>query len=91
MNFRPHWKKFLTKISKFFDIYIFTSSTEKYANSIVNFLNEDHKFIKGILHRSHCLRTKNGFFIKDLRIIENVDMKKVVIVDNKIQSFSFQL
>ena len=33
------------------------------------------------------MATKNGFFIKDLRIVENRDMKDLIIVDNLSHSF----
>lgn len=78
-------------MSKFFDIFIFTSATLQYAEPIVKFLNSGKRYIKGILHREHCLKTNNGLFIKDLRIIENAESKSIVIVDNHIYSFSFQL
>lgn len=37
------------------------------------------------------MQTKNGFFIKDLRIIRNKDLKDVIIVDNLAHSFGFQI
>lgn len=33
------------------------------------------------------METKNGFFIKDLRILKDVDLKDVLIVDNLSHSF----
>lgn len=90
-NVRPHCRKFLKSLSSLYDIFIFTSSTLHYAEPIMKYLNEGKHYIKGVLHREHCLKTKNGFYIKDLRIIKNVPMKDIVIVDNNIYSFSFQL
>ena len=37
------------------------------------------------------METKNGFFIKDLRIIKNRDLKNLIIVDNLSHSFGFQI
>jgi len=37
------------------------------------------------------MQTKNGFFIKDLRIIRNRDLKDLIIVDNLAHSFGFQI
>ena len=37
------------------------------------------------------METKNGFFIKDLRIIANKQLKDIVIVDNLAHSFGFQI
>lgn len=37
------------------------------------------------------METKIGFFIKDLRIIKNRDIKDMIIVDNLAHSFGFQI
>lgn len=37
------------------------------------------------------METKNGFFIKDLRIIRNRDINRMLIVDNLTHSFGLQL
>lgn len=48
-------------------------------------------YIRGILSRNHCLRTKFGFFVKDLSIIENRDLKDIIIVDDCVHSFALQI
>ena len=35
------------------------------------------------------METKNGFFIKDLRIIKNRLLKNTIMVDNLAHSFGF--
>lgn len=57
----------------------------------MNYLNSKHKIIQHILTRKHCLETKNGMMIKDLRIIKNRDLSKIVLVDNFAHSFGLQL
>ena len=37
------------------------------------------------------MQTKNGFFIKDLRIISDREIKDIIIVDNLSHSFGFQI
>lgn len=37
------------------------------------------------------METKNGFYIKDLRIIKNRTLNNVLIVDNLAHSFGFQI
>lgn len=37
------------------------------------------------------METKNGFFIKDLRILKNKSLKSTIIVDNLAHSFGFQI
>lgn len=33
------------------------------------------------------METKNGFFIKDLRIVADLDLNKTLFVDNLVHSF----
>lgn len=91
MNIRPFCSEFLQILAKFYEIFIFTAYSPVYANSIVNFLDPNEILINGILTRENCLQTKNGFFIKDLRIINNRELKNIVIVYNLSHSFGFQI
>lgn len=91
LNVRPYCYQFLKRVNENFNIFIFTSATKSYAELIVKYLNQNNKLIKGILHRDHCLKTKNGRYIKDLRIIKNINLKQTIIIDNNIHSFSFNL
>lgn len=81
----------MEKLSKFYEIFVFTASSPNYANSIVNFLDPNKILINGVLTRENCLQTKNGFFIKDLRVINNRELKNMIIVDNLSHSFGFQI
>ena len=78
-------------MSKYYEIYVFTASSENYANSIVDFLDPQNRYISGILSRRHCMQTKSGFFIKDLRILNNRELKDLIIIDNMPHSFGFQI
>lgn len=88
---RPHWKYFLEEMIKDWEIVIFTASTQYYAYLVTNALDPDKKYFNGILSRNHCMLTKNGFFIKDLRLIENRNIKDVVLLDNYVHSFAFNI
>lgn len=44
-----------------------------------------------MLTRWNCMETKNGFYIKDLRIIAERNMKDIILVDNLSHSFGFQI
>ena len=70
---------------------MFTASSFAYATAVLKFLDPYTQFISGLLSRSNCMQTKNGFFIKDLRIIKNRDLKDIIIVDNLAHSFGFQI
>ena len=78
-------------MSKIFEILIFTASIAEYAQAIINEIDPEGNKIEFILDRSHCMETKGGYFIKDLRIIQKRHLKDLVIVDNLVQSFGLQL
>ncbi|EGR33824.1 NLI interacting factor-like phosphatase family protein, putative, partial [Ichthyophthirius multifiliis] len=88
---RPYCIEFLQQVSKYWDIYVFTASSASYANAIVNYLDSQQEYIHQVLTRQNCMETKNGFFIKDLRIIKDIDLQKAVIVDNLAHSFGLQI
>lgn len=91
INIRPYTLEFLEKLSLLYEIYIFTASAFDYATEIINFIDPDRKYISGILFRENCMETKIGFFIKDLRIIKNRNLKDILIVDNLAHCFGFQI
>ena len=91
LNVRPYVEKFLKKLSKYYEIYIFTASTFHYANVIVNFIDPSSKYINAIFDRTYCIEPKKGFFVKDLSIFHNRKLQNMVLVDNMPHSFAFQI
>ncbi|CAD8059833.1 unnamed protein product [Paramecium sonneborni] len=91
INVRPYTQYFLQELSQFYTIYIYTASSQSYASAIINYLDPQKQFISGILNRTNCMETKNGFFIKDLRIVADLDLNKTLIVDNLVHSFGLQI
>ena len=81
----------LEKLSKKYEIIIYTASQPYYASAIVDYLDPEKKYIKYIISRDRCLVTKNGFFIKDLRLLKNRSLKNIVIIDDCSHSFCLQL
>lgn len=52
------------------------------------------EFFKIRLYRTNCVKVKNEsgtIYIKDLRIIKNVPLKNMIIIDNSVLSFAFHL
>ena len=41
------------------------------------------------MDRPHCVQTPEGYYVKDLRVITNVEMKDMVLVDNSVYSFAY--
>ena len=70
---------------------VFTASHKFYADVVLNFLDPTRELIHHRLYREHCYQTEDGVYIKDLRIIKNRQLKDVVIIDNAVYSFGFQI
>ena len=43
------------------------------------------------MYRQHCIETPEGFYVKDLRVIQNRSLEQIAIVDNSVYSFSYQI
>jgi CTD small phosphatase-like protein 2 len=70
---------------------VFTASEQIYADPILNFIDPENKFFQFRLYRDSCVPMSQGTFVKDLRILRNRDLKDLVIIDNSVYSFAFQL
>lgn len=92
---RPGVDEFLARVSKQFEVVIFTASLAHYADPVIDFLargmNEHLDEARGIdlrLYRESCLFLR-GLYVKDLsRLGRNLD--QTVIVDNSPASFLLQ-
>jgi len=70
---------------------VFTASHQVYADAILNYIDPDNTLFQHRLYRQHCVLTPEGYYIKDLRIIQNRDLASMVIVDNSVYSFAYQI
>ena len=83
---RPGVQDFLKRLSKLYEIVIFTASVSRYADPLLDILDKDNN-CSFRLFREHC--TMMGItYIKDLNKLGR-DLKDVIIVDNSPLSYSF--
>lgn len=78
-------------MSKIFEVVIFTASHPSYANKVIDLLDPEGTLISQRLFRNHCHCTEEGIYIKDLRVLRGRDPKNMVIVDNSVYCFGFNL
>lgn len=70
----PGVKEFLTRMSKCFELVIFTASISKYASPLLDIL-DCNKLCGHRLYRQHCTKV-NGIFVKELKRL-NRDLKDI--------------
>ncbi|KAK5780799.1 hypothetical protein RI543_001924 [Arxiozyma heterogenica] len=97
---RPYCDQFLNKISKWYDIIIFTASMREYADPVIDWLESSFpgKFIKR-LYRNDCTLRDGVGYIKDLSIIYgggknsvSADrLNEIIIIDNSPISYAMQV
>ncbi|KAF3936461.1 hypothetical protein ABW19_dt0206930 [Dactylella cylindrospora] len=84
---RPFCDEFLKKVCKWYNVVIFTASVQEYADPVIDWLDQEHKFFRARYYRQHCT-FRDGVYIKDLSVVEP-DLSKVMIVDNSPTSYIF--
>ena len=92
LKVRPYCEPFLTSMSSFYEIVIFTAAVQdvispQYADWVLNQL-AGGKHISHRLYRQHT-QLRGNVFLKDLNLVGR-DMAKMVIVDNVAENFQMQ-
>lgn len=73
---------------------IYTASDQSYADSVIGYIDPMRSYFKHRLYRHNCVKlmTETGpIYVKDLRIIRNVPLDQMIIIDNSVLSFAFHL
>ena len=88
VRLRPFLFGFLEEVSQYYELIIFTSATEAYANSVIEAIEHDKKYFDYIFYRQHTIIVGNDF-VKDLTRIGR-PLNSTIIIDNMPQNFRFQ-
>ena len=94
VNIRPYAIECLKEANKYFEVIVFTAGTKNYANAILDKLDPTGELIQHRLYRDSCVQVDadgTPLYIKDLRIFENRELSDIVIVDNAVISFAYQI
>lgn len=90
VRFRPYLQDALEKLSQMYELVVFTAGVKDYATPILDKIDPDNTLFKKRLFRDTCIKC-DQFFIKDLDVILDRDKKNLLLVDNSILSFAFDL
>ena len=71
--------------------YLTQSEMDLYKNkpAALKKMKQSQKLIDYRMYRDNCYKTSEGLHIKDLRVIEGVNLYETIIVDNAVHSFGF--
>ena len=83
---RPFCEEFILKMSKFYEIVMFTARLQKYAEPLYSKLDKQ-SVSSTLLYREHCT-FYNGIFVKDMARLGRA-LSDVIIVDNSPNSYLF--
>jgi CTD nuclear envelope phosphatase 1 len=87
IRYRPFLMEFLHRMSKLYDLALYTASAQDYGNAVANELDPAGTLFVARLFRENCLHV-NGVNVKSMKNFEGSD---VYLVDNLIYSFPFDL
>jgi len=94
---RPYLRTFLEAVSRMFEVVVFTAACKDYADQILDYIDPDNRFFHHRLYRDSCVAfvpdpqlPDAKVYIKDLRILGR-NLADVILVDNSLQCFAYQL
>jgi len=73
-----------------FELVVFTSARQDYAERVINILDPQNTLIKYALFRQSCVPYK-GICMKEFGVISNRNIEDMIMVDNAIFSFALNL
>lgn len=85
---RPNLDYFLSVVSNWYNLVIYTASVREYADPVIDLIDENRRLFKRRLFRSDCAQTPSSHYLKDLSKIES-DISKMCLIDNSAASFAF--
>ena len=94
LNIRPNFEKSILKIKEKYHVIMFTASLQKYADAVMDEIDPTGSLFGYRLYRNNCTQIKVDnqiYYIKDLRVLKNISLDDIVIIDNSVLSFAFHL
>ncbi|KAJ8270119.1 hypothetical protein GJAV_G00110580 [Gymnothorax javanicus] len=86
---RPHVQQFLQRMSKIFEMFVYTSAKRDYAEQILDILDPQKKIFRHRLYQEDCFCIL-GHYVKDLGLLQR-DLAKTVVLDNAPHTFPYHV
>ena len=85
---RPFLFAFLEEMGVYYELIIWTSATEAYANTLLDAIESEKAYFDYVFYREHAIIVEDDF-VKDLTRIGR-PLDKIIIVDDMPQNFRLQ-
>ncbi|XP_070617232.1 CTD small phosphatase-like protein 2-B isoform X4 [Erythrolamprus reginae] len=89
IKLRPHLPEFLEAVAKIYEIFVFSTAKQDYADQMLKVFGPHRKLIRHRFYQEDCL-CSNGSYVKDLSVIER-DLDRTVAVATSLQAFPYQM
>jgi CTD nuclear envelope phosphatase 1 len=93
---RPHLRAFLLAVARRFDeVVVFTAGTREYAQPIVDAFDpvvapDGRRLLRRRFYRDACTLLPDGRLVKDLRVLGERDLGRVLLLDNTPSAYALQ-
>lgn len=88
---RPHAFDVLKCLKNDFQLGLFTSASQKYADEVLKKFDPDNEIFEFRLYKDSCIDVGDGIFIKDLRVLNNMETDSIFLVDNNLYCYGLQV
>ena len=88
LRLRPGIKKFLDEVGKYYELIVFTTATQDYADVLIDAIEENKIYFEHRFYKEHATIIDYDF-VKDLSKIGR-PLDKIIIIDNMSQKFRLQ-
>ena len=88
LRIRPGIQEFIEEVGKYYELIIFTTATQDYADTLIDAIEGDKIYFEYRFYRNHAIIINNDF-VKDLTRIGR-PLDKIIIIDNMPQNFRLQ-
>ena len=88
LRLRPGIKKFLDEVGKYYELIVFTTATQDYADELIDAIEENKIYFEHRFYKEHATIIDYDF-VKDLSKIGR-PLDKIIIIDNMSQKFRLQ-
>jgi CTD small phosphatase-like protein 2 len=87
VKFRPYLFTFLREIAQLYEVIVFTSSVEIYADRLLDVIDPNNTLFHYRVFRDSCIQI-GRHFIKDLDLLQR-DLARTIIIDDSPKSYAY--